>query len=197
MSDVPLNKTLACLQRGGLVIFPTETVYALACDATSDDAVKAVFRAKGRAEQKPLSVMVPTLDAAEEIAEFSSKARSLAKAYWPGPLTLVVTLKKGHPLSSLVTGGGDSVGIRIPNHAIAQTLLKEFGKPLVATSVNLSGQPPAVSMEEVKAYEKQLFSQDIVVIQGDESPMGMASTVLDVRMTPFQLLRQGALEIIL
>jgi L-threonylcarbamoyladenylate synthase len=124
---------------GHPVAIPTETVYGLAADATNGEAVARIYEAKGRPGFNPLIVHVVDLAAAEEIAVFNDKARDLAKAYWPGPLTLVLPIKPDSGIASLVTAGLSTIALRVPAHPAMQALLAATGKPLAAPSANLCG----------------------------------------------------------
>src|SRR5580692_4516033 len=128
------------LRRGGLVAFPTETVYGLGANARDDHAVAGIFAAKGRPRFNPLIVHVRDLKEAELYGEFSDMARELAAAFWPGPLTLVVPRKKDCAFSLLVSAGLDTVAIRAPAHNVAKALLVETGLPIAAPSANPSGR---------------------------------------------------------
>src|SRR5882672_11167239 len=124
---------------GGLVAFPTETVYGLGADATNGEAVARLYAAKGRPRFNPLIVHVANAGAALALARFSDDAKLLAGVFWPGPLTLVLPKQDGCAVSELATAGLDSMAVRVPDHTIARDLLKTFGRPVVAPSANRSG----------------------------------------------------------
>src|SRR5947209_13550809 len=124
------------LGEGGLVAFPTETVYGLGADATNGAAVARLFAAKGRPRFNPLISHVTDMDAARRIARFDADAETLAAAFWPGPLTFVLPKADGCPVSALATAGLDSIAVRIPDHPVARDVLRSFGKPVVAPSAN-------------------------------------------------------------
>src|SRR5438045_3071265 len=128
-----------CLARGGLVAFPTETVYGLGADATNGEAVARLYAAKGRPRFNPLIAHVSGVKAALHLARFSKDATVLAGLFWPGPLTLVLPRENGCPVAELATAGLDSIGVRVPDHPVAHDLLAAFGKPIVAPSANRSG----------------------------------------------------------
>src|ERR1700761_8697448 len=137
------------LRAGGLVAFPTETVYGLGADATNGEAVARIFEAKGRPRFNPLIVHVRSLDEAKTHAVFGAAAEKLARHFWPGPLTLVLPLKPGTPLSELVSAGLDTVALRVPAHPLAQQLLAASGLPLAAPSANASGRISSTSAAHV------------------------------------------------
>ncbi|MGA9954332.1 MAG: L-threonylcarbamoyladenylate synthase, partial [Bradyrhizobium sp.] len=128
-----------CLREGGLVAFPTETVYGLGADAAQAAAVAAIYEAKGRPSFNPLIAHVADLKAARQIARFDATATELAEAFWPGPLTLVLPKTAHCPVAELATAGLDTVAIRVPAHPVAQSILRAFGGAVVAPSANLSG----------------------------------------------------------
>src|SRR5271168_2042350 len=126
------------LAAGGLVAFPTETVYGLGAEASNGAAVARLYEAKGRPSFNPLIAHVADLAAARALARFDADAERLAEAFWPGPLTLVLPKSAACPVSDLATAGLDSIAVRVPNHEIAHEILKHFGKPVVAPSANRS-----------------------------------------------------------
>src|SRR3569623_2495154 len=137
------------LRAGGLVAFPTETVYGLGADATNGEAVAAIFAAKGRPLFNPLIVHVAGLEDARRHVELSPRAQALAEKFWPGALTLVLPRRKNSPLSLLVSAGLDTVALRAPSHPAALALLKETGRPVAGPSANRTGQVPATMAQHV------------------------------------------------
>ena len=177
------------LRQGKLVAFPTETVYGLGGDATSDRAVAAIFAAKGRPSFNPLIVHVANIASAAQYAELSAKAQTVARAFWPGPLTLVLPRRRDCKISLLATAGLDSVAIRVPAHKIAQTLLMMAGLPLAAPSANPSGRLSPTSADHVLA---DLGDKAEFVIDGGACPVGVESTVLSLLEDRPRILRPGA-----
>src|ERR1700694_1021782 len=139
-SDSTIARAARLLRDGALVAFPTETVYGLGGDATSEAAVARIFAAKDRPRFNPLIVHVPGLDEAEALAGFDERAREVARHFWPGPLTLVLPRRSGSALSLLASAGLDTVALRAPRHPVAQSLLRAAGKPIAAPSANRSGR---------------------------------------------------------
>ncbi|CUH40343.1 t(6)A37 threonylcarbamoyladenosine biosynthesis protein RimN [Jannaschia seosinensis] len=178
----------ALLRRGGLVAFPTETVYGLGANATDGRAVARIFAAKGRPSFNPLIVHVADLAAAERLAVFDDVARRLAERFWPGPLTLVLPLRAGHGLSPLVTAGLDTVGLRVPAAPLAQALLAAAGVPVAAPSANPSGRVSPTRADHVRAG---LGDAVDAVLDGGACAVGLESTILRTR--PLTLLREGGL----
>lgn len=190
--DGKISQAIKRLSEGNLICFPSETVYALAADATNSSAVQKIYQVKGRKQQTPLSLMVASIVAAKEYVVFNTQAEKLAMSFWPGPLTLVLPVREPRPstISTLVNGGMSTLGIRIPNHPVAQDILQAFSKPIVATSVNPTGQPSATSVEEVRHY----FKDDIFIVPGEKSLLSLASTVVDMTCSPFKILREGSVS---
>ncbi len=183
------NDVIDILKSGGLVGVPTETVYGLAASALNEDAVRNIYEVKGRPEVKPLSVMVSGKEDIEKYCEHvPAAAYALADAFWPGPLTIV--LRSRDVIPELVRAGGETVGLRCPDHPLTLDLLKRSKLPLAAPSANPSGQGSPCSAGEVLAY----FDGKIEgILDGGECLMGVESTILDLSHTPYRVLRSGAL----
>jgi L-threonylcarbamoyladenylate synthase len=182
-----IARAAALLRAGGLVAFPTETVYGLGGDARDDHAVARIFAAKGRPRFNPLIAHVPDLAAAERLAVFDDRARAVAAAFWPGPLTLVLPLREGSGLSALVTAELPTVAIRVPAHPVAQALLRAFGGPLAAPSANPSGK---VSPTRAGHVLEGLSGRIAAVVDGGACAVGVESTILGLDGPPV-LLRPG------
>jgi L-threonylcarbamoyladenylate synthase len=178
------------LRRGGLVAFPTETVYGLGANARDDHAVAGIFAAKGRPRFNPLIVHVRDLKEAESYGEFSDMARELAAAFWPGPLTLVVPRKKNCTLSLLVSAGLDTVAMRVPAHSVAKALLSEAKRPIAAPSANPSGKLSATRAADVA---EGLSEHVDLILDGGDCPVGIESTVVGFENNHAVLLRPGAI----
>jgi len=177
------------LRCGGLVAFPTETVYGLGADATRDEAVAAIFEAKGRPRFNPLIVHLPDLDAAEAQAAFDARARAVAAQFWPGPLTLVLPRRNDCRVSLLCSAGLDTLALRVPGHPLALELLRAVGRPIAAPSANRSG---AVSPTTAAHVQDSLGSEVDMILDGGPCPLGLESTVLDLSQDDPLLLRPGA-----
>ena len=179
------------LRAGGLVGFATETVYGLGGDARNDRAVARIFEAKDRPHFNPLIVHVPDLETALAYAHFSDQALEIARAFWPGPLTLVLPLRADCGLSPLVTAGLDSVAIRVPAHPVARALLRAFDGPLAAPSANPSGR---VSPTRAAHVLTGLSGRIEAVLDAGPCAVGVESTILGLVGTP-QLLRPGGVPV--
>lgn len=177
------------LREGKLIALPTETVYGLAGDAANGEAVANIYETKGRPRFNPLIVHVGSRAAASRIAEFNSAAVRLIEAFWPGALTLVLPLRAGAPVASLVTAGLDTVAIRCPAHEVTRTVLDAFGQPFVAPSANRSGRISPTTADHVAAE----FGDEVPVLDGGPCEMGLESTIVGLAGEHPTLLRPGAI----
>lgn len=185
-----LERAARIIRVGGLVAFPTETVYGLGADAGSGEAVARIFEAKGRPRFNPLIVHVGDLAAAERLGEFASGARRLAEAFWPGPLSLVVPRRSGAPIADLVSAGLPTVALRVPSHPVARALIEAAGVPIAAPSANRSGQVSATTAAHVAAD----FSDSVdLTLDGGPCMEGLESTIVGFVASGPVLLRSGAI----
>lgn len=178
------------LSKGRPVALPTETVYGLAADATSGAAVAAIYEVKRRPRFNPLIVHVADMAMAERIADFDAVSRALAAAFWPGPLTLVLPMRPGHPIDPLVTAGLDTVGLRMPE-GLARDVIARLGRPLAAPSANSSGR---VSPTSAAAVEADLGERIELIVDGGPTPVGVESTIVKVEGAAVRLLRPGGVS---
>ncbi|HZY67030.1 MAG TPA: L-threonylcarbamoyladenylate synthase [Devosia sp.] len=191
-ASVPHSQQIAAfaatLREGGVVAFPTETVYGLGADATNSDAVLKIYETKGRPRFNPLIVHVADLPMARRYVEFSPLAERLA-AFWPGPITLVLPRRAAGGLSDLVTAGLPTVGVRIPDHPLALELIRAAGVPLAAPSANPSGRLSPTTADQVRRG----FGDRVPVLDGGPSSSGVESTIIAVDGDTVTQLRAGAL----
>jgi L-threonylcarbamoyladenylate synthase len=176
----------ALIAAGGIVAVPTETVYGLAADAGNAEAVARIYAAKGRPSFNPLIVHAPDLAAVEALAEVDEQARALAHRFWPGPLTLVLPLRAGAPIASLVTAGLDTVAIRVPAHRAMRALLEAAGRPLAAPSANRSN---GISPTRAAHVAASLGASVPLIIDDGACEAGLESTIVRGR----EVLRPGPL----
>ena len=182
-----IARAVGILHRGGLVAFPTETVYGLGADASNDAAVRRIYTAKGRPADHPLIVHLARRDQLGSwAAEISPAAALLTQAFWPGPLTVLVP--KAHSVSDVVTGGRPTVGLRVPAHPVALELLEAFGGGIAAPSANRFGH---VSPTTAKHVLDDLGDRVDLVLDGGECRVGVESSIVDCTVDPPQLLRAG------
>lgn len=178
------------LRSGGLVAFPTETVYGLGADATNDQAVIRIFAAKQRPRFNPLIVHVRNTEEAEKFAVLDETARALARNFWPGPLTLVLPRRESAAVSLLASAGLDTIAIRVPAHKVAQALLAACGLPLAAPSANPSGRISATTAQHVAG---DLDGAVDLILDGGTVPVGIESTIVGFENSTPVLLRAGAI----
>ena len=190
-SDEAIARAAALIDAGEIVAVPTETVYGLAVDAANEEAVQALYEAKGRPEDKPFVLQFGSVEAALAWGRFEGSAARLAERFWPGPLTLIVPRPTDVKLASRVTSGGATIGIRIPNNEAALALLRAANRPLAITSANLSGEPGARSVAEIAPSLKAHLG---LILDGGPCPIGIASTVIDTTGSSLRILRQGTLS---
>ena len=180
------------LDAGGLLVMPTDTVYGLAAAAGNRKALAGLFAAKGRPAIKPLVVMVADQAAAMRLVDFPAAAKTLAEAFWPGPLTLVLPWPGSLEISTAVTAGGPTIGLRVPDHPAALAILRTFGQPLAVTSANRSGEASGRDASQIEA----MMGPDVdLILDGGPSPSGIASTILAVAEDGLRLMRPGALGV--
>jgi L-threonylcarbamoyladenylate synthase len=179
----------AALRGGALVAFPTETVYGLGADATNARAVAAVFAVKGRPSFNPLIAHVATPEAAAELGHLTATGAMMARAFWPGPLTLVLRKRDGCPVAELATAGLDTIAVRVPGHPVAQALLNAAGVPIAAPSANRSGY---VSPTTAAHVAQDLGDRVAMILDGGAAPIGLESTVVDATGPEPVVLRLGA-----
>ena len=185
-----LQQVVSVLKSGGIVAYPTDTVYGLGADAFNEEAVARIYQVKQRPRNQPLSILISSESDLAQISDgIPETARILVERFWPGGLTLV--LRKLPAVPGWITAGGSTVAVRIPDHPITMDLIRELGKPLIGTSANLSGMPSATTAEEVRA---QLGNTVDFILDGGVCPGKTESTVVDVTGEDFVILRDGAIS---
>jgi len=178
------------LKQGGLVGLPTETVYGLGADGMNSKAVEGIFEAKGRPENKPLNVLVDGMAMVEQVCkDIPQDAYVLAEAFWPGPLTIILWGRGVSPV--VVSSGGNTQGVRCPDHSDTLKVIRGLGRPLACPSANLSG---AVSPKTAEDVLSQLSGRIDAVVDGGPCSVGVESTILDLTVSPYRILRQGGLS---
>src|ERR1043165_1122 len=178
-----------CLGKGGLVPFPTETVYGLGADAGNAAAIARLYQAKGRPSFNPLIAHVGDLAAAQRVADFDARAMLLAQTFWPGPLTLVLPKARGCAVADLATAGLDTIAVRVPAHPVARAILRALGGPVVAPSANLSGHVSPTTAAHVRS---DLAGRIDLIVDGGAVEVGVESTIVGCFEAPM-LRRPGGL----
>lgn len=185
-----LERACLVLRSGGLVAFPTESFYGLAVDISREDAVHRLFRVKGRSPDQPVLLLLPSLESVEDLAvNIPPAARRLMDRFWPGALTLV--FEAAPAVSSHLTAGTGTIGLRLSSHSLATALASTLGTAITGTSANPSGLPPACTVEEVA---QSLGPHLDLILDGGRTAGGLGSTVLDVTVDPPHILRQGQVD---
>jgi L-threonylcarbamoyladenylate synthase len=187
--DTAYDEIVHLLRSGGVIAFPTDTVYGLGADPFNNAAVDRIFRIKGRAETKPILLLVSNMAMAESVTEPASVFYDLVQRFWPGPLTVILRAAKSVPLK--VTAGTETVGVRWPVAPFATTLVNRFGRPITATSANKSGLPSALTAEEVRS---QLDDSTDALIDGGPLSWRTGSTLIDLTVEPPVLVREGPIS---
>lgn len=188
-------ETLQVLESGGVILHPTETCYGLAADIFYPEAVEKIYLLKEMAREKPVSVMVSSLEQAKEYGLFDERAEKLARAFWPGPLTIIV--RRTEKLPSYINPDIESVGIRCPDHAFTLEMLRRFEEPLVTTSANRTGEPQAYEVDEFLEDRMEDMIPDFVVDLG-RIPPTPPSTIVDLTGdsgVPMVILRHGPVAV--
>lgn len=187
-SDI-VRRAVDVLRSGGLVAFPTDTLYALGADALAAEAVQRVLTVKGRSRGKPLSVLVPSVEAVAALeVTLSSDLTEVLRRFWPGPLTVVV--KASHRFPAVLTGATGTIGLRIPAGPVAQAVLAGFGGAVIGTSANKAGGPDP---GDAKTVQRAIGGQIDLILDGGRVTLGVPSTVLDCTSLPAKILREGAI----
>ena len=190
MDDSELvNNAVKVLREGGVIIFPTDTVWGIGASIQRLDGIEKLYKIKSRPKTKPTAVLVSSISQATEIAFLDQKAKDLIDKFWPGGLTLVVKAKPFVP--KIIKGAKETIGIRMPNHKLALKMLNQLGCGIVAASANFASQPPPVEKEMINP---QLIDLCGFMIEGT-SGGGLPSTVVDITVEPFEVIRQGPVEV--
>jgi len=188
-SQSSISEAIRVVKFGGLIVYPTDTVYGLGCDPFNTLAVKRLIDAKGQ-RKKPLPILASDIEHIKTVAEVTETAEKLARKFWPGPLTIV--LKKKPQLPEIVTFGRDTVGVRVPNHPVALELLRQGNGLLIGTSANISGKKSAVTAEDAA---KQLGDKVDLILDGGRATLGKGSTVVNLADRRFRVERIGPISL--
>ncbi len=185
-----IEKAGEIIKNGGIVIFPTETVYGIGANALDENAVRRIYEVKERDFNKPISVLVSNFDMIEEIArDITNIEYKLMRTFFPGPFTII--LKKKDTIPNIVTSGQDTIGVRMPDSEIARKLIEYVGKPLATPSANISGKPSGVDPNEIK---KDFDGKVNYFIDNGKSKLGISSTIVKVENDVPKILREGSIS---
>src|SRR5581483_934279 len=187
-----IAKAVSILKNGGIVVFPTDTAFAVGCRIDNESAIKRLFAVRKRPQTQATPVLVDTVKIANDYLLRIPKdvVDKLIEPYWPGALTIILPCKE-EKVPQLVRGGGKTLGVRIPNHPIARSIIRTVGIPILGPSANFHGGQTPYKMEDL---DKEFLSKVDFVVEG-ECPIGMASTVIDCSITPWRIVRQGRVQI--
>ena len=187
-----LEESVKVIEENGVIVFPTDTVYGLVCDATNQEAVQKLFRVKKRDLEKPIPVFVKDIEMAKQIAIISEKQESFLKKFWSGKVTAILRAKIDFPQG--VLGKDKTIGLRIPNYAPLNVLLNKTNKPLSGTSANLAGESPSTDINHIIAqFKNEKFQPDLIVDAGIIE-LSKPSTVIDLTGKELKILRKGAVK---
>jgi len=188
-SEEAIIEAAKIMLAGGTIVFPTDTVYGLGCDATNEEAVKKIFKIKGRSEAKPLAVIVRDIEMAKKVATVERKIERAMGIIWPGAVTVILWRK--YKLPEILTAREQTIGLRIPDYKLTHLLSENMGRPYVATSANISGQQATIKISEViKYFEKNIYKPDLILDAGDLK-FCEPSTVLDLSGEKPKIVRIG------
>lgn len=186
--DLRIKSAIDCLKSGGVIAIPTDTVYGIGVDPFNVDAVQKLYTLKGRPEDKPIPLVLSSVEDVEQVAQnLPGFFFHLTEKFWPGGLTIIVQSKN---LLPQLTAGGTTVGLRIPNQPLLLEVLQAFGGPIAITSANLSGQPAATSPQE---FGTELSSKIDFIVDDGQTPGPIPSTVYDISVSPPQVRREGVI----
>ena len=186
MQEQIVSKAVSVLKSDGVIIHPTDTCYGLACSIFSEKGLEHLYDLKHMPREKPISILVSSIEQAKEYGEWNDLAETLANAYWPGPLTIV--LKRTEKLPVFINPSIDSVGIRFPDHEVTHALIEQLGHPITTTSANISGEPEPYLIESLK------ITPDFL-IDGSALRYQKASTVVDISKGEIHILRRGPIDL--
>ncbi|MEK7680481.1 MAG: L-threonylcarbamoyladenylate synthase [Patescibacteria group bacterium] len=195
LKECNLSEIVVELLNGKIVVFPTETSYGLGCDATNQQAVDKIFKIKERKSDKPLLVVAPTVEMVKKYLVWDDLVERLARAYWPGSLTIVGVVKNDCGLADGVISKDGTLALRVTNHPIPKFLSEKLGKPVVATSANISDAGDSYNAEEIAKVFADKENQPDIILNYGELPRNPSTTIVSVMNNELKILRQGELKI--
>ena len=189
-----IDAAVTALHAGGVIIFPTETSYGLGCDATNDDAIRRIYAIKGRDSEKALPVLIPDGKEASAYIQVTPVIQDLIDAHWPGALNIITETQPTSPISPLCARDGRQ-SVRVSSNPVASAIVRRFGKPIVATSANISGEEPMYSVRDAEEIFKEAPDRPDVIVEAGDLPRIPASTTVRVIDDVIEVLRQGRVEV--
>ncbi len=179
-------------KKGGIVVFPTDTVYGIGCDVRNESSIRRVYEIRGDTEEKPVLILTANLKQAYEYGVFGDSEKRFAEKYWPGPLTSVVKSRQKTP--RIIRGKGETIGIRIPNQPTILEIIRKLGAPIIAPSANYHGSKPPKVFSEIDKHILALvdYTINLVILPKKIEMEKKPSTIIDLTCKPFKILRQGA-----
>ncbi|PIY97052.1 MAG: threonylcarbamoyl-AMP synthase [Candidatus Kerfeldbacteria bacterium CG_4_10_14_0_8_um_filter_42_10] len=189
LSQPDLKKAILILKKGGIIIYPTETAYAIGGDALNKKVIKKIFSLKSRSQKKPLPVIAGSFKQAKKIAVFDQSSTVLAKKYWPGPLTLILKRKKIAP--AILTAGKEKIAVRVAGLKIAREISIRLNRPLVSTSANVSGKKECYTVKAILKQSSRLTEKVDIILDAGKLPKVKPSTIAEVKNGKIKVLREG------
>ena len=190
INEDELNNVIDVIEKGGVVVFPTDTVYGVATNSLDETAIKKLFELKGRNDNKPICVLTSNVDKIKKIAYINEEEQKIIDKYMPGALTII--LNKKNNVSNVLTSNLDTVGVRIPNNEIALRILGKLDYPLATTSANISGMEAAVKIDDII----QVFNNKVdIIVDGGITDLNMSSTRVKIENNEIKVLREGTIKI--
>lgn len=194
MSEEQVEKAISVLEQGGVIVYPTETTYGLGCDATNPEAVARIFSIKGRPSGKGLPLIIPDKLYAENVIEMNETAAMLAEKYWPGGLNIIAPVKESSLVAEQCSQDGTQ-SVRVSSHPFAATIARRLGKPIVATSANVSGQGAIYEVKHVRELFKDQPDKPDYIVDGGKLPARPASTTVKVLGERIEMIREGEIHV--
>ena len=185
-----LENTIEIIKKGGIVIFPTDTVYGIACDAFNEEAIKKLFKLKERNDNKPICVLTSSIEKINKVAYLKDKEKELINKYMPGAVTIICDKKEN--VSDILTSNLATIGVRIPNDKIALKILENVENPLATTSANISGKKAGI---EINDFYNEFKNKVDIIINGGETNLKLSSTIIRLKNENIEILREGTIKI--
>jgi len=188
-SEEAIIEAAKTMLSGGTVVFPTDTVYGLGCDATNENAIRKVFKIKNRTSNKPLSIVVRDIDMAKKVAFVDRRLEKALNIIWPGPITVI--LFRRYKLPEILAAGKQTIGLRIPDYKLTYILSENMGRPYIATSANISNEPATTKISQALEYFEKSYAKPDLILDAGDLNFSEPSTVLDLSVSKPKIVRIG------